>query len=1045
MKITLALILLQLSLFSFSQFEIGDTLMIIDAPIRHEMIDVDNDGDLDFLAVGYSEIVWYENEGGDEFGAANLILTAGGLLYNSIMVIEDVNADGFMDFISAYNDGSNKIGWFENNGDGTFSDHEILTGTDFEQFQFYDDDADGDFDLIYIHNAAGVYRKAGNPDLTFDAAIAVDLSLGWEFFTFRRVYHSDFDVDGDEDLIYACAHEEGGDIETALMFSENLGGGIYASSIILYAYDDAGYPMTGNFADMDGDGDQDAILGHGYESSQLRYYENTGAAYVRSDDVIGYSHAAIGIEDIDLDGNLDVVGGFAKTRHQWFAGNGDGTFDASVVMDVDFWEDTGWLDAFGNVHIYDIDGDGDFEVYGSVTHDHFYFVVYHNIIYDSFTASGQFFADLNENGIQDIDEVGVDFPMITSDPEEALYYIFDSGNYVLNYPVTGTYTISPDLPFGWGISTPDLEYTFDLDGVDPIEGLDFGIYPTEIIDSIAVNLVGSYPRCNDTIPYWISIANLGTTHPGGIVSLTLDDSISFVSSAIPTDSIVEQTIYWSYDSIAWYDDHLIALNVAMPDYLSEGDAVTSFLSVSIMEDDVVLFLAEDSLTQIITCGYDPNDKIGFPSGEGELGFIGVDEEFIEYTVRFQNTGSDTAFTVRITDELDENFNWETIEVAAKSHDMTWSIDETGTVEFLLEDIALPDSNVNVLASQGFVKYKVWMNEGLVHETTLENTAEIYFDLNPPILTNTTLHTLFDCATVLESVSLSENVCAEDFIVGSIDAALTPPSLGYSWQTEGEVIEGEDYEYIADEGGIYEILVTVSTDFCEASEIFSVNVLDPIAPTVLPELMVCYGDSIEIFGTYQSVGGFYNDTLSTIEFGCDSIVTQELIIDSTVLEIAAIESEIICPESSAIELIGMPSGGVFSGVGVESGLFNPALAGIGDFMIYYSYTNEAGCESIDSMLIVVSSCLGVGELDQVYITAHPNPFTDQVTINFQQNSDEITGAVLRDLSGRQVAIYPVLEGSSSLVIDRANLSDGEYILSLVGKSQEVRAAIRLFAQ
>jgi hypothetical protein len=50
---------------------------------------------------------------------------------------------------------------------------------------------------------------------------------------------------------------------------------------------------------------------------------------------------------------------------------------------------------------------------------------------------------------------------------------------------------------------------------------------------------------------------------------------------------------------------------------------------------------------------------------------------------------------------------------------------------------LPDSNTNEPASNGYVKYRVKLNNTLALGNTINNTAYIYFDFNAPIITNTT--------------------------------------------------------------------------------------------------------------------------------------------------------------------------------------------------------------------------------------------------------------------------------------------------------------------
>ena len=51
---------------------------------------------------------------------------------------------------------------------------------------------------------------------------------------------------------------------------------------------------------------------------------------------------------------------------------------------------------------------------------------------------------------------------------------------------------------------------------------------------------------------------------------------------------------------------------------------------------------------------------------------------------------------------------------------------------------LPDSGIDEPGSHGFVSYTVQPKSNLVHGTEVLNTAYIYFDLNTPIITNTTL-------------------------------------------------------------------------------------------------------------------------------------------------------------------------------------------------------------------------------------------------------------------------------------------------------------------
>ena len=141
-----------------------------------------------------------------------------------------------------------------------------------------------------------------------------------------------------------------------------------------------------------------------------------------------------------------------------------------------------------------------------------------------------------------------------------------------------------------------------------------------------------------------------------------------------------------------------------------------------------------------TGSFDPNDKQGFPVGYGSERYIRPGTE-LEYLIRFQNTGTDTAFTVRIVDTLSLWLDPATIRASVSSHPYQFNLTGQGIAEFLFENILLPDSNVNLAASNGFVKFSIYPRVSAPLETLIENDAAIYFDFNEPVITNTTRHRL----------------------------------------------------------------------------------------------------------------------------------------------------------------------------------------------------------------------------------------------------------------------------------------------------------------
>ena len=162
-----------------------------------------------------------------------------------------------------------------------------------------------------------------------------------------------------------------------------------------------------------------------------------------------------------------------------------------------------------------------------------------------------------------------------------------------------------------------------------------------------------------------------------------------------------------------------------------------------MTDDTgqIFYSDQYDFESIINCAYDPNDKLVEPDDFGAEENFTLFEDVLTYTVRFQNTGTDTAFNIKITDQLDGDLDLTTFRPLSSSHPYEVFLHESGALEFAFRNILLPDSTTNEIASHGFVKYQIESKTELAENTVVENFANIFFDFNPPIITNTTINTL----------------------------------------------------------------------------------------------------------------------------------------------------------------------------------------------------------------------------------------------------------------------------------------------------------------
>ncbi|MBK7958579.1 MAG: T9SS type A sorting domain-containing protein [Bacteroidetes bacterium] len=102
----------------------------------------------------------------------------------------------------------------------------------------------------------------------------------------------------------------------------------------------------------------------------------------------------------------------------------------------------------------------------------------------------------------------------------------------------------------------------------------------------------------------------------------------------------------------------------------------------------------------------------------------------------------------------------------------------------------------------------------------------------------------------------------------------------------------------------------------------------------------------------------------------------------------------------------PVGGTFTGPNVNFSTFSPKKSGVGDYTIYYTYTdaNAKGCDGVDSVLIKVKACAtGIYSLgDNKEISVYPNPFTTEVNLKFTGLVDQENVQILvYDLTGKVV--------------------------------------------
>ena len=343
-----------------------------------------------------------------------------------------------------------------------------------------------------------------------------------------------------------------------------------------------------------------------------------------------------------------------------------------------------------------------------------------------------------------------------------------NGLYSFNVPTNQSYIIKVGSyingqPWNPNVGCPTIgQYNIALTTAGSFNN-DFGIIPTNNFDLTGTLTVGNpFPGALDWIDF--DIYNLGTTVTNATVKLVLDprcyfDTLlaSFLSS-IPPDTIIYEptgdTLIWNSltpSNFLWnyvyitYDTNIVA-----------GDTLCFTLMEFPLIGDVNQNNNVQNLCVEAVASYDPNIKEVLPVGNGPTGLIQANQS-MEYTIQFQNTGTAPANNVYILDVIDSDLDLNSLTILSASHNYTVQLLPGNQLKFRFDNIMLPDSGTNQLASRGFIKYTINQLPNLVPGTEIENTADIYFDFNPAIITNTTLNTI-DFPTAVESFNETiENV------------------------------------------------------------------------------------------------------------------------------------------------------------------------------------------------------------------------------------------------------------------------------------------------
>ncbi|WP_044169973.1 FG-GAP-like repeat-containing protein, partial [Kamptonema formosum] len=433
--------------------------------------DIDGDGDLDaFIRNGNSVIRFFENTSG-----TFTEVTGTGNFFNSVDVggksapsFVDIDNDGDKDIFIGEDDGHI---YFFRNDSGTFTqvpttDHP-LDGVDVGGSSapvFIDIDGDGDKDA-FIGNNYGSVNFYRNDSGIFTQLGGTDNPLGGVYVSYSTSPTlADVDGDGDKDAIV-------GQFYGGISVYRNDSGTFNQLGGTDNPFDgvDVGYNSAPTFADIDGDGDQDAFIGA--SDGTVRFYRNDSGTFTA---VTGSDNPFNGVNvggrstptfaDIDGDGDKDA-----------FIGNSDGNISFFRNDSGTFTQVTGTGNPFDGVNVEgnsaptfaDIDGDSDLDAFIGQGDGHITFLRNDSGTFAKVTTADKPLAGVDVGqgstpNFADVDGDGDLDAFVTNSQGIVHFYRNDGGLFA---EVTGT-----GNPFDGVIATPGSTPAFaNIDGDGDLE------------------------------------------------------------------------------------------------------------------------------------------------------------------------------------------------------------------------------------------------------------------------------------------------------------------------------------------------------------------------------------------------------------------------------------------------------------------------------------------------------------------------------------------------------------------------------------------------
>jgi Leucine-rich repeat (LRR) protein len=368
--------------------------------------------------------------------------------------------------------------------------------------------------------------------------------------------------------------------------------------------------------------------------------------------------------------------------------------------------------------------------------------------YCSFTPGGVFYTiqgvakfDANINGCTASDRgfPNLKYNLFNNTANIVGVYVPDtSGSY--NLPLhAGIYNLRPvfENPTYFNITPTNTLFSFPNTTSDTLTQ-NFCVTPNGVHHDVEATIIPVTPaRPGFDAKYQIVYKNKGTAVESDSISFKFEDEfMDFVTADIAPSSQRTDFLVWQYSNLQPFETRSITVTMNMNSPMetppvNAGDIVKFQATVYPLLTDEMPSDNRPSLRQTVVGSIDPNDKTCLEGGKITPDMVG---DYLHYVIRFENTGTYAAENIVVKDMIDiSKFDIASLQMTKASHDCRTRILNGNQVEFIFENINLPFTAPN---KYGYVAFKIKTKPTIALGDAVTNKADIFFDYNFPITTNT---------------------------------------------------------------------------------------------------------------------------------------------------------------------------------------------------------------------------------------------------------------------------------------------------------------------